>query len=1381
MKEKNSNNDIRISVEFLESGKLLGDSSSEIHRYELDLDVPQDITCDAFLGALCVGIRSILTERYQLDVLDNQSTIQYQDLLDQMGVREFDPQRGNLFLRFRGLRDLRLRAASLRYAAARRSLYMMDDITARHTAKIQDPKTRERICWQVCWRIFLECFYAYCVGYPEESKVINAQMLLSEQYRCHPAILRSTVYAEPAKATLMMISQAECGSRTLRDLGFVSGSRLVFDPVLWHQSAVLFEGAALKNQIATDQKTHQLMPGGAEPYLIPTPGKMPERGRMDLPMVVLPSVFLMLTVFAVWIITGLSADPMTLWMLSAAMVIGTLLSACVNRKLMSRNYDIQVQSWRLGYEQSIRRCLQELKSEQKDDIRIMEWAYPPARSHNDRDLLHKAVSTTAAIQDRRPGGADFLKVRLGRSVEGSRLVPFSRPICLAHTEEDLHSIRFRNLLDSGAARFTLELPGSSVPNIPGNENHQGSMNELGLKLNTLYGYLEDAPVTLELEKLRALGLVSLDGLDLMPFITNLILDLCCRQRPEDLQMVILFPPTSDRQEQNDQIHRFKSLPHFRGLFHDRAAFAFSKEDAWQIYDRLHRIGLDRETSAEHHLHVMVVMLHDYEFQSHALSCWMEERYRRSESGDGMTLIFCKNTRYDLPVYCSTMIRADSEHRWYLVPISHLNRADITGEFVPFHHYCFQPDPGAGAKADLSRNRDTEPYYLAFRSLSARYYGVEKHPLPPTYLELFRLVRNPSTGKSAGDVADAAGAKQDKELANLLQRHLKEVIARNWENACCHDLQVPIGKGAEEDICLDLRESGHLLIAGDSGSGKTCAALTLLLQLCIRFNPDELKISLVDMSGHELLKSLHGLPHILHALSLDSQNIQTVRTEMRALIDALQKQNHQRRMALLAENCRTIDEYNQKSGKVMEHQFLVIDNYDLLCGTLHGSMLETDRMDLNSELVKLIQEAEGTGLHLILLSKYPEHSLSDALWTCIQSRLCLKTSDGGLSHRMIGTEAAADIQIPGRAYLIHRNSTLPVQVQIAYAGGDIAAKKNAPFRLMLAEPGGALVPFFDSATYASSNDSEEIVFYTTYDPDCGTNVDQLRRYRAAKKSSFDAWRGMKSDPDPQGRTGDTETQTRQPDGTADPRPEWWYARKAVLGGRFSHEPQPDPGVPIGNADPRPEWWYAQKEAQGGQSGHESQSDSGVTTGNADPRPEWWYARKAAQDGQSGHEPQPDPGVPIGNADPRPEWWYARKTAQDGQSGHEPQPDPGVTTGNADPRPEWWYAKKERRKKTVHNAYSDDHTWEKKTPDYQGKRYTLNSNGPSIDKHRKRNEDRTKRYFRPPVAVKEPRRVILPRPDQTICERRPIGVTQAQCLAEMLRTNRPVAVQEPVSVT
>ena len=75
MKEKYSNNDIRISVEFLESGKLLNDSSTEIHRYTLDLDVPQELTCDAFLGAIYAGIRSILTERYHLGVLENQSAV----------------------------------------------------------------------------------------------------------------------------------------------------------------------------------------------------------------------------------------------------------------------------------------------------------------------------------------------------------------------------------------------------------------------------------------------------------------------------------------------------------------------------------------------------------------------------------------------------------------------------------------------------------------------------------------------------------------------------------------------------------------------------------------------------------------------------------------------------------------------------------------------------------------------------------------------------------------------------------------------------------------------------------------------------------------------------------------------------------------------------------------------------------------------------------------------------------------------------------------------------------------------------------------------------------------------------------------------------------
>ena len=121
------------------------------------------------------------------------------------------------------------------------------------------------------------------------------------------------------------------------------------------------------------------------------------------------------------------------------------------------------------------------------------------------------------------------------------------------------------------------------------------------------------------------------------------------------------------------------------------------------------------------------------------------------------------------------------------------------------------------------------------------------------------------------------------------------------------------------------------------------------------------------------------------------------------------------------------------------------------------------------------------------------------------------------------------------------------------------------------------------------------------------------------------------------------------------------------------------------------------------------------------------------------------------------------------------------GNADPRPEWWYKKKRRSERTVHDAFEDEHTWKKETPDYKGKVYTLNSKGPAHDRHRWRNEHRAERYFRAPVAEKKVRRVVLPRPEHAICERKAIGVTQAQCLAEMLRTIRESSVQEPVSPT
>lgn len=88
-----ADNVIMISAEFLEAGYMLKSGRADLHRYELDLYVRSDITCEQLLGAIYAGLRDVLTKCYQLDVQKDLTGAIYNDRLPYLEEGANDRQR----------------------------------------------------------------------------------------------------------------------------------------------------------------------------------------------------------------------------------------------------------------------------------------------------------------------------------------------------------------------------------------------------------------------------------------------------------------------------------------------------------------------------------------------------------------------------------------------------------------------------------------------------------------------------------------------------------------------------------------------------------------------------------------------------------------------------------------------------------------------------------------------------------------------------------------------------------------------------------------------------------------------------------------------------------------------------------------------------------------------------------------------------------------------------------------------------------------------------------------------------------------------------------------------------------------------------------------
>lgn len=186
--------------------------------------------------------------------------------------------------------------------------------------------------------------------------------------------------------------------------------------------------------------------------------------------------------------------------------------------------------------------------------------------------------------------------------------------------------------------------------------------------------------------------------------------------------------------------------------------------------------------------------------------------------------------------------------------------------------------------------------------------------------------------------------------------LRSIIESSTWKSSRSQLSFAIGKDvAGQAVVGELESMPHLLIAGQTGSGKSIMINTLLTSLLYRNSPADLKMILVDPKRVELTPYNH-IPHLLTP----------VITEPEKTISALKwaVNEMERRYSLLAEKGkRNIEGFNAADKENhMPYIVIVIDE-------LSDLMMVAAR-DVEALIVRIAQKARAVGIHLVLATQRP---------------------------------------------------------------------------------------------------------------------------------------------------------------------------------------------------------------------------------------------------------------------------------------------------------------------------------------------------------------------------------------------------------------------------
>lgn len=281
-----------------------------------------------------------------------------------------------------------------------------------------------------------------------------------------------------------------------------------------------------------------------------------------------------------------------------------------------------------------------------------------------------------------------------------------------------------------------------------------------------------------------------------------------------------------------------------------------------------------------------------------------------------------------------------------------------------------------------------------------------------------------------------------------------LTAKQWKNNR-EPLSFAIGKDiAGEAVVGELNKMPHLLIAGQTGSGKSVMINTLLTSLLYRNSPSEMKLILVDPKQVEMAP-YEDIPHLLTP----------VITEPEKTISALKwaVNEMERRYKLLAEEkLRDIKSYNQKlasgskkisvedeDGNTQQHEDGAMPYIVIVIDELADLMMVAAR-DVEALIVRLAQKARAVGIHLVLATQRPSVDVITGLIKAnVPARIAFTVASQVDSRTILDQIGAEKLLGQGDMLLLTPAMSKPKRIQGAWVMDEEVMKITDHLRMQSA--------------------------------------------------------------------------------------------------------------------------------------------------------------------------------------------------------------------------------------------------------------------------------------------------------------------------------------------